>query len=200
MASESTLRFSAQTDEVTSLLRIVNMVRTGEAMTRPEIGRITGLGRGVVTQRIDQAIEMGFLADSELAPSTGGRSARTLRFRSEQGLIVVCALGALHIRVGIADLDGTLIAHTHEPWDIASGPEKTLARTMEVRCPADEAGGSTGLGRDGRPSRPGGLRARTTCRAADHAGVERFRRARRDPGALRRPRLDRQRRQPARLR
>ncbi|PKQ36570.1 MAG: ROK family protein [Actinobacteria bacterium HGW-Actinobacteria-11] len=132
MASESTLRFSAQTDEVTSLLRIVNMVRTGEATTRPEIGRITGLGRGVVTQRIDQAIEMGFLADSELAPSTGGRSARTLRFRSEQGLIVVCALGALHIRVGIADLDGTLIAHTHEPWDIASGPEKTLARTMEL--------------------------------------------------------------------
>lgn len=132
MASESTLRFSAQTDEVTSLLRIVNMVRTGEATTRPEIGRITGLGRGVVTQRIDQAIEMGFLADSELAPSTGGRSARTLRFRSEQGLIVVCALGALHIRVGVADLDGTLISHTHEAWDIASGPEKTLARTMEL--------------------------------------------------------------------
>ncbi|MFD5214280.1 ROK family protein [Microbacterium sp. NPDC058345] len=132
MASESTLRFSAQTDEVTSLLRIVNMVRTGEATTRPEIGRITGLGRGVVTQRIDQAIEMGYLADSELAPSTGGRSARTLRFRSEQGLVVVCALGALHIRVGIADLDGALIAHAHEAWDIASGPDKTLARAMEL--------------------------------------------------------------------
>ena len=49
MARESTLRFGAQTDEVTSLLRIVNMVRTGDASTRPEIGRVTGLGRGVVT-------------------------------------------------------------------------------------------------------------------------------------------------------
>src|SRR4051812_29717038 len=37
MASESTLRFGAQTDEVTSLLRVVNLVRTGEATTRPEI-------------------------------------------------------------------------------------------------------------------------------------------------------------------
>lgn len=59
MAKESTLRFGAQTDEVTSLLRIVNMVRAGDAATRPEIGRVTGLGRGVVTQRVDQAIEMG---------------------------------------------------------------------------------------------------------------------------------------------
>lgn len=132
MASESTLRFSAQTDEVTSLLRIVNMVRTGEASTRPEIGRITGLGRGVVTQRIDQAIDMGFLADSDLAPSTGGRAARTLRFRAEQGRILVCALGALHIRVGLADLDGTLLAHTHENWEISRGPEETLARTVDL--------------------------------------------------------------------
>ena len=35
MTRESTLRFGAQTDEVTSLLRIVNLVRTGEATPRP---------------------------------------------------------------------------------------------------------------------------------------------------------------------
>ena len=39
---ESALRFGAQTDEVVSLLRIVNLVRTGEASTRPEIGRLAG--------------------------------------------------------------------------------------------------------------------------------------------------------------
>ena len=78
MAKESTLRFGAQTDEVTSLLRIVNMVRAGEASTRPEIGRVTGLGRGVVTQRVDQAIEMGYLEDGEFGPSSGGRAPRTL--------------------------------------------------------------------------------------------------------------------------
>ena len=90
MASESTLRFSAQTDEVTSLLRIVNMVRTGEASTRPEIGRITGLGRGVVTQRIDQAIDMGFLADSELAHL---RTTRTPVDLPEPGTLALIAAG-----------------------------------------------------------------------------------------------------------
>jgi len=126
MARESTLRFGAQTDEVTSLLRIVNMVRVGEATTRPEIGRLTGLGRGVVTQRVDQAIEMGYLADGEFGPSSGGRAPRTLRFRSERGRIVVCALGALHIHVGVSGLEGDVQDQTHRAWDIARGPAETI--------------------------------------------------------------------------
>ncbi|MGN7947120.1 ROK family protein [Microbacterium sp. 22215] len=132
MSRESTLRFGAQTDEVTSLLRIVNLVRTGEALTRPEIGRLTGLGRGVVAQRVDHAIAAGFLEDGEYAPSSGGRAPRTLRFRAEQGLIVVCALGALHIHVGIADLDGETRDDTHVAWDIARGPEATLETAMTM--------------------------------------------------------------------
>ncbi|KAA9105066.1 ROK family protein [Microbacterium rhizomatis] len=132
MATDSTLRFGAQTDELTSLLRIVNMVRTGEAATRPEIGRLTGLGRGVVTQRVDQAIEMGYLEDADLGPSSGGRAPRTLRFRSERGRIVVCALGALHIHVGIAALEGDIVDQTHRQWDIARGPDETIAAAMEM--------------------------------------------------------------------
>lgn len=122
----STLQFGAQTDEVTSLLRIVNLVRTGEATTRPEIGKVTGLGRGVVSQRIDQAIQYGFLKDSDFAASSGGRAPRTLRFHSEQGALIICALSAQRIRVGITDLDGKLRQHVQRKWDIAQGPAKTI--------------------------------------------------------------------------
>lgn len=132
MASNSTLRFGAQTDEMTSLLRIVNLVRTGEAVTRPEIGRVTGLGRGVVAQRVDHAIEVGFLQDGEFAPSSGGRAPRTLRFRAERGRVIVCALGALHIHVGLADLDGVILADSHRAWDIARGPEETLDEAVSM--------------------------------------------------------------------
>lgn len=132
MARDSTLRFGAQTDEVTSLLRIVNLVRTGEATTRPEIGRLTGLGRGVVAQRIDQAIEMGYLEDGEFGPSSGGRAPRTLRFRSDRGRLVICALGAMHIRVGIAALDGDITDQVHRYWDISRGPAETLDTALEM--------------------------------------------------------------------
>jgi predicted NBD/HSP70 family sugar kinase len=132
MAKESTLRFGAQTDEVTSLLRIVNMVRAGVASTRPEIGRITGLGRGVVTQRVDHAIQMGYLEDGEFGPSSGGRAPRTLRFRSDRGRIVVCALGALHIHVGVAMLEGDILEQQHRAWDISKGPAETLEAAMAM--------------------------------------------------------------------
>ena len=132
MARESTLRFGAQTDEMTSLLRIVNMVRTGDAATRPEIGRVTGLGRGVVTQRVDVAIEMGYLVDGEFGPSSGGRAPRTLRFRGDAGRIVVCALGALHIHVGVALLDGDVIDQEHSTWDISRGPAATLEKAQSM--------------------------------------------------------------------
>ncbi|MDP9884532.1 putative NBD/HSP70 family sugar kinase [Sinomonas atrocyanea] len=132
MSTDSTLRFGAQTDEVTSFLRIVNLVRNGEATTRPEIGRATGLGRGVVAQRVDQAIRLGFLEDAEFGPSSGGRAPRTLRFRADQGRIVVCALGVLHIRVGIAALDGDILDQAHRRWEIARGPEETLDAAMAL--------------------------------------------------------------------
>jgi predicted NBD/HSP70 family sugar kinase len=132
MTTDSTLRFGAQTDEVTSLLRIVNLVRTGEATTRPEIGKVTGLGRGVVSQRVDQAIAIGFLGDGEFGASSGGRAPRTLRFRAEQGRILICALGAAHIRVGVAALDGDILNHAHCAWDIAQGPEKTIDAVMSL--------------------------------------------------------------------
>ena len=132
MASQSALRFGAQTDEVTSLLRIVNLVRTGDASTRPEIARLTGLNRGVVTQRVDHAIGMGYLEDGDFGPSSGGRAPRTLRFRAERGRIVVCAFGALHIHVGIADLDGHVLDQTHLDWDISRGPGETLGTGLEM--------------------------------------------------------------------
>ncbi|MFC9351835.1 ROK family protein [Arthrobacter sp. NPDC057013] len=132
MTTDSTLRFGAQTDEVTSLLRIVNLVRTGEATTRPEIGKVTGLGRGVVSQRVDQAISIGFLGDGEFGASSGGRAPRTLRFRAEQGRLLICALGAAHIRVGVAALDGDILAHMHRAWDIAQGPERTIGAVMSL--------------------------------------------------------------------
>lgn len=127
MVMQSTVRFGAQTDELTTLLRIVNLVRLGEATTRPEIGRVTGLGRGVVSQRVEQAMEKGYLEDGEIGLSAGGRAPRTLRFRSDRGLLVVCALGALHVHVGLAGLTGDLVADAHRSWDIAAGPAKTIS-------------------------------------------------------------------------
>ena len=119
-------------DESNSAMRIVNLVRGGVATTRPELGRLTGLGRSVVAQRVDRAIQLGLLEELDGMSTAAGRAPRRLRFRSERGLLVTCALGALHIHVGVAALEGDVLAHVHREWDIARGPELTLAAAFEM--------------------------------------------------------------------
>lgn len=109
-----------------SLARVLRSVYTGEARTRPEVIAATGLGRTVVTQRVDLAIALGLLADDGLAASTGGRSARELRFRDEAGRILVAVFGAEVVHLGITDLHGAILVSTTKAWDIAQGPQASL--------------------------------------------------------------------------
>lgn len=44
----------------------------------------------------------------------------------------MCALGALHIHVGVALLDGDVIEQSHEAWDIARGPAETLDKALSM--------------------------------------------------------------------
>ncbi|MEU4560719.1 ROK family protein [Actinoplanes sp. NPDC023936] len=114
--------------ESAPLAVIIDLVRSGRAATRPELGVVTGLGRKVVTQRVDQAISLGLLEDGELAPSSGGRQARTLRFRARAGYVYGALVGASEFTAAVLDLDGALITSHHEDWNVDRGPEPTMSR------------------------------------------------------------------------
>src|SRR5918995_6490727 len=85
--------------------RLINRVRTGKALTRPALEQETGLGRKVVTQRVQQAIDVGLLEDGDLAPSGGGRPSRLLRFRTEAGHVFAGVVGATGMTAAVAPLD-----------------------------------------------------------------------------------------------
>ncbi|GEN80644.1 ROK family transcriptional regulator [Actinotalea fermentans] len=114
---------------------ILGMVRSGSAVTRPELLRRSGLGRTLVNQRIAQLEASGLVEEGELAPSTGGRAPRRLRFRAEAGLVLGAELEARSMTVGITDLAGEPLEHRSLEWDVLAGPEETL-RTL--RHLADE--------------------------------------------------------------
>lgn len=119
-------------DHVESLALVLAGVRAGGLHTRPELVRQLDLGRNVVSQRVVQLMDYGLLDEGRLAPSTGGRPSRELRFRSEAGLLLVVELGASHLQVGLTDLHGELVAQRAEPWDVASGPDTTLDHVEQL--------------------------------------------------------------------
>lgn len=115
-----------------SLASVLHLVRTGAAVTRPEIGRLTGLGRHVVTQRVSHLMESGLLDEGALGASTGGRAPRELRLAAGAGCVLVAELGATHLHVAVADVDGGLLAQHHSDVDVANGPDTVLAGVSEA--------------------------------------------------------------------
>jgi glucokinase-like ROK family protein len=119
-------------EQLDTLVTVLDLVRAGAVRTRPELGRRAGLGRTVVTQRLAQLIDCGLVEDGDFGPSTGGRAPRELRFRADAGRVLVAELGATGLAVGVTDLAGALVGQRWEPWDIAAGPVRTLDRVEEL--------------------------------------------------------------------
>ncbi len=117
---------------VDAMLKVLDAVRYGGATTRPEITRVSGLGRNVVAQRVAQLLDIGLLTDGAFAPSTGGRAARALHFRADAGYLLVAELGATGLGVAMADLAGRPTLLREEPADITDGPDRILGRVAEL--------------------------------------------------------------------
>jgi predicted NBD/HSP70 family sugar kinase len=115
-----------------ALFLLTELVRTGKAQTRSDLGRLSGLGRSIVTQRVEEAIELGLLEEAEFGVSSGGRVPRNIRFKYEIGTFVVIEFGARNLGVAITDLSGQILESNHENWDISSGPGKSLNRAILI--------------------------------------------------------------------
>ncbi|MFC9287279.1 ROK family protein [Streptomyces sp. NPDC057052] len=114
-------------DQYEALATVLRLVRRNRARTRPELGAAALLGRTVISQRVEEAMELGLLEDADTGPSSGGRAPRRLRFRSEEGLVLSAVLGAAALDVAVTDLDAGVLEHRHLEWPVSRGPEETLA-------------------------------------------------------------------------
>lgn len=119
-------------EQLDSLVSVLDLIRSDAARTRPELVKLSGLGRNVVAQRVVQLMGSGLLEEGPLGRSTGGRAPRQLRFRAEAGAVLVAELGATSISVALSDLSGRLSSQRDEQADITAGPEKVLSRVGDL--------------------------------------------------------------------
>jgi predicted NBD/HSP70 family sugar kinase len=114
--------------DILVLAQIVDLVRAGRATTRPELETVTGLGRTVVNDRVGEGVDLGVLAEVEAAPSgqRRGRPSRSIRFRTEAGLLLAASLGEVSLHAAVTDLDGRELAREFRTIDVQDGPERVL--------------------------------------------------------------------------
>jgi predicted NBD/HSP70 family sugar kinase len=124
--------------------RLLELVRSGEAHTRVELTRESGLARATVNDRLDLLLEAGLLHPNGAAASTGGRRAASFAFNRASGVVYVADLGASAAGLAICDLGANVLVHERLPIDIAAGPDVNLALVRD-RLPAllEQAGRTT---------------------------------------------------------
>ncbi|MGK5553624.1 ROK family protein [Actinomadura kijaniata] len=111
---------------------LVRLVATGQAESRAELARLSGLAASSVSLRVEQLIEAGLFAEEGAGASRGGRRPRRLRLARAAGVFLIADLGAHHARLAVADLAGTPLALADLTCDIAVGPEKTLTAVLDA--------------------------------------------------------------------
>ncbi|MFI0453093.1 ROK family protein [Actinomadura sp. 6N118] len=105
---------------------LVRLVATGQAESRADLARLSGLAPSSVSLRVEELIDARLFAEEGAGTSRGGRRPRLLRLAREAGVFFVADLGAHHARLAIVDLAGTPLALSELACEIAVGPESTL--------------------------------------------------------------------------
>ncbi|MGH3392904.1 MAG: ROK family protein [Actinomadura sp.] len=111
--------------------QLLRLVATGQAESRADLARLSGLAPSSVSLRVEQLIGARLFADDGTGTSRGGRRPRKLRLSPDAGAFMVADLGAHHARLALIDLAGAPLAVTELASDIAAGPEATLTLVID---------------------------------------------------------------------
>ena len=123
---------------------ILGVLRDTGMATRTELERTTGLGRKIISERVQELIDLGFASEGGWAQSTGGRMPREISFGADLGLIGVAEMNVHHLTVGLTDLSGRLLLTRQVSNDIAAGPTAACSEIERgVRSLLEEIGKTT---------------------------------------------------------
>lgn len=109
---------------------VLRLIRSGEAATRSDIGRVTGLSRPAVSLRVTELLDRRLVVEDSEGPSTGGRPPTRLVFNASGGVVLAGSLGASRAQIAVCDLAGKVLADTTLSVDVEEGPDVVLPLVM----------------------------------------------------------------------
>jgi predicted NBD/HSP70 family sugar kinase len=110
---------------------VLSLIRDGEAVTRADLARRTGLARSTVAQRVEALLAHHLVYEAGGSASTGGRPPTVLAFNRSAGVVLVADLGATHSRLAVSDLAGAPLSERAYDTDVARHPETVLSWVHE---------------------------------------------------------------------
>ncbi|WP_109508070.1 ROK family transcriptional regulator [Nocardioides speluncae] len=110
---------------------ILDLVRTGRASTRSDLGRLTGLSRTAVVSRVEALQRAGFLMLGAELASTGGRPPSGLVFNRDAGVVAAAAVGRSRSQVALFDLLGSELDAAAVDHEVGASPDAVMPVVAE---------------------------------------------------------------------
>ena len=111
---------------------ILNLVRRERNISRSDIARRTRLSRSTVSTIVSELIDEGWLAETGIGKSSGGRRPILLTFNYHAGFVLGISAGATHLLALVTDLDAQTLAEIWQPFDITEGPRTGLSALVTI--------------------------------------------------------------------
>ncbi|QTD98403.1 ROK family transcriptional regulator [Streptomyces cyanogenus] len=109
---------------------LLELVRSGRAVTRGALQQATGLSRATVGQRLDRLFRAGWLREGAGGPvdsPLGGRPSITLEFDDSHAVVLAADLDTRHARAAVLSLTGEILAEHAGTLVVEDGPDAVLA-------------------------------------------------------------------------
>lgn len=110
----------------TNLSRTLSLIHRKGSISRAAIVRDTGLSATTVSLLANVLLESGFIRESGVGKSSGGRPPILLTFNYSFRYLLGIDMGATHLTVVLMNLAGDVAARCHRRYDVANEPAGTV--------------------------------------------------------------------------
>ncbi len=111
---------------------LLNLLRGNSPCSKADLVRKSGLSATTVSVSIAHMTRLGLIEDLGDGESSGGRPPSLLRFNSSHGLVAGADVGGTRLRMMLADLNGTPVAHWATHLNERQKTPRTIVSLMQT--------------------------------------------------------------------
>lgn len=113
-------------------IKVLQLIRNQQEITRAEIIQKTGLSAPTVTRIVESLVQLNLIQTDRVGSSIGGRPPQLIHFRARENYVVGIDLGATYIRSALSNLDGEFLFEIHVPTNLKKGFDGVMDQVGEL--------------------------------------------------------------------
>jgi N-acetylglucosamine repressor len=111
---------------------VFDAIRTHKDISRAELAKIVGLTTATITNLVNKAIADGYIVETGMGSSQGGRRPKVLKLNNDAGYAIGIELNIFEIICILADFNANILIRESVDIEVTNGPEIILNQMVAL--------------------------------------------------------------------